>query len=391
MTRSPSHLPPNHSTLTLVSLAAVPWHFPLVGRTRMLTEAWHAHGQPCLFVESPSLRTFAQRLTLRAPSVAGAPVVRTLPVWPLRWCRGPQDWRLTRSAGWSAAALLKALRRRVDLEQAAALVVTPAWTPWLRKLPFRTVIYDCIDELSVHVPAPRLAGAFREWEDELLQRAAGAVVSAERLGADLRERKPGLPIRLIRNGVDAAAFQGRAAAAPRPVDVPTGRPIIGFVGALYSWIDWELISGVIRRLPECQFVFVGPDDGNDAIAALRARPNVVFLGPRPYELVPAYVKAFDVCWIPFRQDEVALSANPVKAYEYLSLGKPVVSTPIADAESFGDCLAIVKTPDEAADALRAAMHPDAAVAARRVAFASDNTWQARAKAYLEFTRALRGG
>lgn len=379
---------PDSTPLTLVSLAAVPWHFPLVGRTRMLTEAWQSLAQPCLFVESPSLRTFAQRLTLRARPLGPAPVVRPRPVWPLRWCRSAHDWRLTWTARLSSEALLRKLTRRIDLDHAAVLVVTPAWTPWLRKLPFRAVIYDCIDELSVHVPGSQLAGAFRDWEDELLDRAAAAVVSAVRLGEDLRRRRPGLPIRLIRNGVDAESFQRRAAAAPRPTDVPAGRPIVGFVGALYSWIDWELIAGVVQRLPEFEFVFVGPEDRTAALTPLRARPNVRFLGPRPYEQVPAYISAFDVCWIPFRHDNVALAANPVKAYEYLSLAKPVVSTPIADAESFGDCVSTVQTVDQAVAALKTALTSSTDAPRQRQTFAAKNTWRARAAEYIEFVRTI---
>ena len=94
--------------------------------------------------------------------------------------------------------------------------------------------------------------------------------------------------------------------------------------------------------------------------------NVRVLGPRPYAHVPAYVQAFDVCWVPFDQSQVSRAANPVKIYEYLALGKPVVSTPVADTETFGGLVHVGRSADEIAALLRAARFENDEHAAARV-------------------------
>jgi glycosyltransferase involved in cell wall biosynthesis len=186
-----------------------------------------------------------------------------------------------------------------------------------------------------------------------------------------------------------ARFQHLAAVTPRPGDVPmSGRPMVGFVGALYEWIDWELIRETARRLPDFDFVLVGPRDRRGPSMQLAGLPNVRLLGARPYALVPAYIDTFDVCWVPFKQDAVGLAANPVKIYEYLALGKPVVTTPVADTDSFGAMVQVARTPGEMAAGLRAAIGGAPAAREGRIAFARQNSWDARAREYVRFIASL---
>ncbi len=385
---------------TLVSLAAVTWDFKLVGRTRMLTEAWQRLEQPTVFVQVPSYRTALQRCLAPFRTSESVPIVRPWPTQPARrWRRlGPK--RVETAMRRRARELRRQLNRLVDWGAAVALVVTPVWTPWLEELPFGRVVYDCIDELGVQVPRADLLPLYQDWERRLIARADAAVVTAEVLGAGLRQRRGDLPQALIRNGVDVERFQTIATTAPRPADLPaTERPIIGFVGALYEWIDWALIEACARQLPEADFVFVGPHDGRSEMQRLGGLKNVRLLGPRPYAQVPAYVAGCTVCWVPFKQNAVGAAANPVKIYEYLALGKPVVTTPVADTAVFGALLAVGRSADEIVVALRAALAGEATssgltrVKARdaRVAFARENSWEARAREYVRFVQKLGAG
>lgn len=375
----------------VVSLAAVTWDFRLVGRTRMLTEAWLRLGQPTIFVQIPSLRTALERITAPLAGRDGAPVVRPWPTYPSRWWSKLGASRLAQAIRRRAAALRRELDKLLSWDQSVALVVSPLWAPWLEELPFRHVVYDCIDELTVHVHRPELTPLFQDWEDHLLARASAAVVTAERLGEGLRVRRPDLPIALIRNGVDVERFQHLAAETPRPKDVPSGgRPVVGFVGALYEWIDWELIRDTARQLTDFEFVFVGPENGRSERELIASLPNVRLLGPRPYRRVPAYVSSFDVCWVPFKQDHVGKAANPVKIYEYLALGKPVVTTPVADTDSFGGLVQVAYTPAEMVARLRDAVLVPASAATACVEYARHNAWELRAREYLHFLASLDG-
>ena len=140
-----------------VTLAAVTWDFPLVGRTRMLVEAWLGAGQRATFVQVPSLRSGLQRLIAAIRPAGGAPVVRPWPVYPSCWWNATDDRRLRRWARRGAVELRRQLDRRLDWADAVAIVISPVWTPWLAELPFRHVVYDCIDDVEVHVPRPALA------------------------------------------------------------------------------------------------------------------------------------------------------------------------------------------------------------------------------------------
>lgn len=374
---------------TLVSLAAVTWDFPLVGRTRMLNEAWATAGQRAVFVQVPSYRTALERLWTRNRSDNGIQIVRPWPTLPSRWWSSLSERRLRIAIRSRARGLRRQLDSCIDFRRSAALVVSPLWTPWLDELPFRRVIYDCIDDVSVHVPRTELKSLYRRWEDELIDRVDAAVVSAESLRDSIAARRPDLPIATIRNGVDADAFDRAARSLPRPVDVPdAGRPIIGFVGALYDWIDWRLIDRAAAEMPECDFVFVGPHRQGGEAGRLAQRANVRFLGARPYASIPSYMAAFDVCWVPFDQSRVSRSANPVKIYEYLALGKPVVTTPVAGTESFGDLVRVGMTGDEVVEHLRLALGERECGIDKRIRFARVNSWSARAAAYVSFVRTL---
>jgi glycosyltransferase involved in cell wall biosynthesis len=373
----------------LVSLSAVTWDFRLVGRTRMLTEAWVRGGQSTVFVQVPSWRTALQRLTARFARPAGMPVVHPWPTYPARTWPKLGMQRVEQAIHRRAAALRRELDKLVAWDHAVAIVISPVWSPWLDELPFRHVIYDCIDELEVHVPRPELAAIYRAWEERLIARIDAAVVTAVGLGVALRRRRPTLPVTVIRNGVDADRFRSLAASTPRPSDVPRrDRSVVGFVGALYEWIDWDLIRDTARQTPEFDFVFVGPRDRRAARAAARGLANVRLLGPRAYEHVPAYLAACDICWVPFKQDAVGQAANPVKIYEYLALGKPVVTTPVADTGSFGGLVQVACTPAEMAERLRAAAHAAPEAAAARIDFARENSWDVRAREYLTFVQGL---
>lgn len=371
-----------------VSLAAVRWDFALVGRTRMLTEAWRRLGVATTFVQVPSLRTGLQRVMAAGRGRQTEGVIRPWPVCPARWWPYLGERRLRAMMRARAVGLRRQLDRVLDWDRAIGVVISPVWVPWLEELPFGKVIYDCIDDVSVHAPLPVLRELYAAWEQEMICRADGVVVTADVLARTVREVRPDVPIAVIRNGVNDAWFRSRAAALPRPADVPGGKPIVGFVGALYGWIDWALVQRVVRMLEDVRFVFVGPDDGREEIGRLATLPHVHFLGRRPYEQVPAYMRAFDVCWVPFCQDRVGLAANPVKVYEYLALGKPVVSTPVADVEAFEGLVEVGRTPDEVAECLRRALRHPPTDAEARSAFAARNSWATRAAAYAAFAADL---
>jgi glycosyltransferase involved in cell wall biosynthesis len=143
---------------------------------------------------------------------------------------------------------------------------------------------------------------------------------------------------LCPNGVDYEHFArgrlGRHEGAPddlKPL-VENERPLIGYYGALARWFDFDLLHQVAENHPEWIFVLLGPDhDGAVSSGELRQRTNLHWLGPKPYADLPFYLRCFDVGIIPFKLNEITHSASPVKLYEYMAAGKPVVITPMEES------------------------------------------------------------
>ncbi len=191
------------------------------------------------------------------------------------------------------------------------------------------VVYDILDDLSIYdpdetgTPAGRRVGAHHP----ALVRAADLVIVSSPVLAD-RHRPERADLELVPNGVDYARF---STPAPRPADLPPrrdGRPVVGFHGAVGDWIDLKLVGEVARAMPAWDFVMVGPVYHRmaGAAAALAAEPNVTLIGERPPDTMPGYVQAFDIGAVWFKIEHLTEAVTPLKLYEYLAAGLPVVGT-----------------------------------------------------------------
>ncbi len=247
------------------------------------------------------------------------------------------------------------------------------------------VYYDCIDDLALYAGLAELS-RYVTYQRRLVERSTAIFVTARRLEGQIRPMAGARPLVRIPNGVDAAWFIEKAAGAVRPqalTGVPG--PVAGYIGMLYSWIDYELLAAAARSLPKVTFVLVGPIVDPERAAALRSLPNVLFPGRVPYTEVPAFVASFDVCLIPFRKGPIADTTNPVKVFEYFALGKPVLSTQVAELEPFaGEGLLRMAGGEEFVKVLgemvremqpRAGNSGGTTVAQRRRAVAFDHSWQ----------------
>jgi glycosyltransferase involved in cell wall biosynthesis len=209
-------------------------------------------------------------------------------------------------------------------------------------------------------------------EEEALIREADLVVTTS---ARLSERIARLrPNTLIRNGCEPAHFHR----AGRPARSFGDRPVVGYFGALDHWFDTALVAAAARAYRDWQFVLVGRRQDCD-LEALRKAANVRIIGETPYAMLPELAHGFDVCIIPFLVNDLTLHTNPVKLYEYLAAGKPVVGTAMPElmvdeglvhvGKDHGDFIA------KLADAM--ASRHDPALVQRRIAYAMQQTWSDR--------------
>ncbi len=154
----------------------------------------------------------------------------------------------------------------------------------------------------------------------------------------------------VPNGVDLEHYR-RPTAAPADVQFTqaTG-PIVVYEGVMQRRVDFDLIATLARMRPNYQFLFIGPVWPDADVASVQAMPNVQFLGPRSYDALPAYLTHSTVGIIPHRIDQFTASMDPLKLYEYLASGVPVVTTAVAGSGRFKR---FVHVADGASDFARA--------------------------------------
>ncbi|MGE5224560.1 MAG: glycosyltransferase, partial [Omnitrophica WOR_2 bacterium] len=163
------------------------------------------------------------------------------------------------------------------------------------------------------------------------------------------------------------------------------KPVIGYYGALAKWFDYDLLKKVAGLRPDLSFVLIGMDyDGSLKHSRVLEVPNIAWLGQKSYEELPAYLRFFDVATIPFQLNEITHSTSPLKLFEYMAGGKPVVITPMQESMRYDGVLVAhdaAEFSEKIDQALRLKEDPEYL---RRIdCVALDNTWERRAAQLLE--------
>jgi teichuronic acid biosynthesis glycosyltransferase TuaH len=225
-------------------------------------------------------------------------------------------------------------------------------------------------------------GRLRRRELHNLQRADRVVVVSEPLAE--KWRGLGAEVVLIPNGVDDDLFAG-VDEMPFPDDVLLPGPIAGFVGHLSNRIDLSLLEALAGR--GVSILMVGPHQTSfemERIRHLLDRPNVQWVGPKPFTELPPYLKAMDVGMTPYTDTPFNRGSFPLKTLEYLAAGRAVVATDLPSIRSLDtDLVRIATGPDSFANAVEAGLaeiRTPELVRARRE-FAHDHSWDSRADTF----------
>jgi len=281
------------------------------------------------------------------------------------------------------ASSFEALATDFAFGDAVTMVEIPFWTPLADHLRDRygwPVIYDCMDEWANF---PGFGADVLALENSLVDEADVVIASSDRLV----EKLSGSATRLVtaRNGVDLdhySAFFG-------PNDILDGaaHPVVGYYGALASWVDVPLLEKIARRFSNGTVVLAGGHFDVD-LASLESLPNVRLLGQRPYDEMPQLLWNFDVCIIPFVVNAITEATNPVKLYEYFYGGKPVVAPPLTEILPFADVCYLADGHDAFLSQIELALAepPDDPRRARRREIAAANDWRRRYEAIAGATR-----
>lgn len=251
------------------------------------------------------------------------------------------------------------------------------------------VLGTSADELSVYLVKDwiedgadllgRDPGRIIEERDGMLARADLVCAISTELQRALRER--GIPACLLRHGFHAelAPAYDRSVC---PDEYRLPRPILGYTGRIDARLDFEILEAVAHRFSHGSLVLLGPVSPRlplAELAGLQARPNVHFLGSRGREEVPGYVKHLDCCLLPYREREWLRYGSPLKLWDYLYAGPPLVGAGCLALRDYPPPLTtFVRGAEGFVEAVeRALAEPDEGREERR-AYALANSWEARA-------------
>ncbi len=227
-------------------------------------------------------------------------------------------------------AVRKAMRQLGWTEPPVLWIYTPTAARYLDRLTARGMVYHCVDRWWAFDDYD--GQEMRACHEILCRRADHVFVSSLELQSDCDQLTTA--VSYVPHGVDWDHFrQALAPAATRPVDLPdTGRPVIGFIGLIDTWIDLELLADVARANPDADLVLIGAS--RVPLEVLGGLPNVRILGRKPFKELPGYLEAFTVSLVPFLVNELTRAVNPIKLREYLSAGVPVVATALPELLPF---------------------------------------------------------
>ncbi|MBO0934623.1 glycosyltransferase family 1 protein [Fibrella aquatilis] len=239
-------------------------------------------------------------------------------------------------------------------------------------MPTRTV-YDCMDELSAFLGAPR---ELIDLESKLISRANQVFTGGYSLYEAKRNRHAN--VHAFPSSIDFAHFSTARRRQADPTDqAHIAHPRIGFSGVVDERFDVQLLREIAQRRPEWQFVIIGPVVKIDP-ATLPKGDNVHYLGMKSYKELPAYFSGWDVAMLPFALNESTRFISPTKTPEYLAAGLPTVSTPIRDVvRTYGEkgFTQIAATADAFIEAIEKALngeHPTDWNAIDK--FLAENSW-----------------
>jgi glycosyltransferase involved in cell wall biosynthesis len=252
----------------------------------------------------------------------------------------------------------------------------PAVEPIVRAVQPAGLCYDVVDDYLSLPNYGRNRDRLEAAEHRLLT-AADVVLTTTQSLAD-RCARLNSNCHVLGNAADVDAFAVSSEMRP-PVDLARlPRPWIGFHGALTEYkLDLDLINSVARQRPDWTFVFVGPVREPAVRRALTDCENIVFLGLRSRELIPRYVGNFDACIIPYRKSAYTSEVNPLKAYEILAAGRPLVATRLASLEPLDGVVRLADGPAEFVRELDKALAENGAGVARRRLAARPYSWRAK--------------
>jgi teichuronic acid biosynthesis glycosyltransferase TuaH len=275
---------------------------------------------------------------------------------------------------------------RRHIQKAAAALQLRAPLLWINdhaavhlagRMDERGVIYDITDDWTLATIPEKLKVCIQTQDEQLCHKADLVVVCSE----DLQRTRGnfGSKVLLLPNGVDVRHYRDLAMPSLPPEANLWPAPVFGYTGTLHDdRINVDLVIALARAFPDGSVVLIGPDALSvKARARLQDERNISLIGAVPYAHIPEYMARFDVCIVPHHETAFTESLNPIKLWEYLACGKPIVSSDIAGFRKYPHLCSIASGAKAFTAACRRALLEGTTRTAARQEEASQHSWEAR--------------
>ncbi|GAW30611.1 hypothetical protein JDF658_03760 [Carboxydocella sp. JDF658] len=197
----------------------------------------------------------------------------------------------------------------------------------LKRLKKKITIYEIVDNIK-HYPGVNQALVQKMEKHVLIM--SDLIFTTSRTIFNNLQKKVGNKIFYSPNGVNLIDFNNFNTHSLNNYNLKENerQKIIGYVGGIYSWIDLDLIKYIASKNKDWKVVMIGPIGKDIDLNTIKNFSNIKLIGKKEKETIPYYIKNFDVCINPFKLTDLTKAVNPLKVYEYLACGKPIVSVPM---------------------------------------------------------------
>lgn len=303
----------------LLVFSPLPWDSPFQRPHHVMTRL--ATRREVLFVEEPVYREGRPDFDIQ-PVAPGIRVLKSS-VGIAGPAFGPAQQR----------ALMNGFRdilARNGWSEFVAWLYNPMAVRVARSLAPRRIIYDCV--AGIAAPKPVATADSAERERELLAHADVVITESQSL---LKSKQHPRCVLCLPSSIDESHFARAKRSKDAPDQESLPKPRLGYLGVIDDRLDFGILDSIAAERPEWQIILVGPVTASSP-ATLPQRPNLHYLGPRPYAELPNYLAGWNACLMPF----VAGQGNGIdsaRVLEYLAADRPVVGTPVPDlAENYSE-------------------------------------------------------
>lgn len=310
--------------------------------------------------------------TWNVPDLPNITVTRPLKLLPnsIAACRHLNDLLARRH--------IQTLARRLNLQSPILWLNPHAAVHMAGRMGEEAVIYDITDDWTTLTQSEASRKLVIKQDARLCRRADAVIVCSQHL-FDLK-RDLAARLHLIPNGVDARKYECVLdGIGPLPEESRNWpRPVLGYVGTIHpDRVDVALVEAVARRV-KGTIALIGPMMlGKSDVARLLACGNVVMPGEVPYARVPDFMRAFDVSITPHHVTPFTQSLNPIKLWEYLAAGKPIVSTRVSGFTDYPDLVYLASDADEFERGIQMALKEEVRLRDARRREAEKHSWETR--------------